>query len=402
MRTRLFCVLVGLGLLAACEPPRPPETQSPPVADTAARPAETPAPPPAPDTTDVSRVDRSYRLGRDTSFWANGQRYRLLFAAVADSSKPRDIKTSGIVGPAFAVDTATFAQTQLVRGYDGGYTITLLDGQGRRVFRRELRKADFYQALDQDVVTVSDPVPPAFAGYHAPSQSLLLTLDLGIPYSDVWSRCWLTLGLDGQVRRPPQAAWSSLEALDCDPRLLGDGTLLTCAELIGPSGAVTKLDRPQATLMAAFALSDSTLMAVYQYGEYKTRQDPDGGMTEELVVPAAYRNAPNAFVLNTRGQVRQRFRLAGYQLETYAVPRWYLAPAHTYYLLDATRGLHLLDRSNPRSVAAVSFGQMQRFRKPRRPAEARFVLQNEQGTFAFYVDPAQPTRLRYQRIEPRD
>ena len=120
----------------------------------------------------------------------------------------------------------------------------------------------------------------------------------------------------------------------------------------------------------------------------------------EWVPDPRMRHAPTGFVINLKGQVRQHFTAPeaidalGYQL-----PRTYVWQAHSYYLSDYEKGLVVFDKHDPTRVTRLSFRQMQRFRQPRQPNEVRFELTTEVGNTAFYVDPAQPTRLRYQRID---
>jgi hypothetical protein len=398
-------LIASLLIAVACEQRRPPaEHPAPHVAasaDTAATQAA-PARPALPDTVDASRNNVYHRVGRDTAFFIDGQRYRLQLRAAADSSRPITAINQGIVGDAFAADS-NFSTNQRVRGYAGSYTITLLDSAGRRVFRKQLQKPDFYKVAGKDMVAVSDPVPPLFIGCHAPSQTLAFTLDIGIPESDVWMRCVLLLGFDGQLKRAPLYAWNSLEGADCFPRLLPNGTVLTCQELIPLTGPPVKLEKPKATTAAVFMLTDTTLCTIYEYGEHQTVKHADGGMSERLVVPKQYRNAPNAFVLNIRGQVRQQFRFGNFnEAMGYYVQRKYVPQTHTYYLLDEDRGLYLLDKHNPTAVTEVNFKQMQRFRKPQRKSEVRFHLKSWQKAFTFCVDTLQPTQVRYQRIVRRD
>ncbi|OON71021.1 hypothetical protein [Hymenobacter sp. CRA2] len=402
-------------LLVACgEQRRPAEKPAAaPAVDSTAR-APAPAPP---DTVDASQTSFSFGGGRDTSFTLNGQRYRLLLRAETDSAKPLTAVSEGIVGEAFAADTATFAQTQLVRGYEGAQLITLLDPAGRQVFRRRLPKSAFFAVAGRDVVTVSEPQRPRFIGAHGPSQTLAFTIDIGVPGSDVSEQCVLLLGFDGNVKRLAISYASSFGAADCSPRLLPDGTVLTCQELIWPGG-MSHLVKRESELIAAFMLSDTTLCTVYRYGAYKAVETSTGSPTEyeplddlasagfaetQWVEKKSMRNSPNAFVINTRGQVRRAFRYEGYQgAIAHAVPRRYVWQTHSYYLLDEERGLYVLDKHNPTQGGEIRFKQMQRFRKPQRPQEVRFVIGTETRTFAFYVDPAKPTQLRYERIERRD
>ncbi|WP_160328207.1 hypothetical protein [Solirubrum puertoriconensis] len=353
-----------------------------------------------PDTVDASRPRYGYQPGHDTTFYIGQQRYRLLLRAETDSTKPLVAVTEGIVGPFYAEDTATFRLTHRVRGYEGGQTITLLDPTGRQVFRRHLAKADFYNTVGRDIVTVSAPERPCFIGYHAPSQTLVFTIPVGIPDSDVSRNCVLTVGLDGRVRQLTAGSWMGGEGPDCEAQLLADGTVLNCEELRRPNGTSVKLKKPDASLIAALPLTDTTLFTVYRYGHYREFLGADSLKDYEWVAAKHLRNAPNAFVLNTQGQIRQQFRYAGYyEVLDYEVPRRYVWQTHSYYLLDEARGVHVLDKHNPARVTEVRFQQMQRFRNPQRPDEVRFVMETETARFAFYVDPAQPTSLRYQRME---
>lgn len=411
MRTILPALLFA-GALAACEQQHPatqPVAPSPATDSAAsARPATILSPPP--DTVDASRTNLSYQTGYDTAFSVGRQRYRLLLRAETDSTKPLTVVSEGIVGEAFADDSSTFAQTRRVRGYEGRQLITLLDAAGRPVFRRQLRKQDFFAVASPDVVTVSEPAAPRFLGYHAASQTLAFALMIGIPYSDVAQQVVISLGFDGTVRRLATSYLSNWEAPDCEPRLLPDGTVLTCEELLPPSGKPVRLLKPTSELVAAFPLSDSTLLTAYQYGEYR----PESTIAEsssqssvsaafndpEWVADPRKRNADNAFIINQQGRVLQQFRYAGYGgVIGYKVPRRYVWQTHTYYLLDEKRGLYLLDKHKQKAVTEVRFQQMQRFRKPQQPGEIRFVITTETAAFAFYIDSKQPTQLRYERLK---
>lgn len=286
------------------------------------------------------------------------------------------------------------------------------------MFRRRLRKQDFFGVAGRDVVTVSNPQRPVFLGYHAPSQRLVFSVLIGIPYSDVGQEYTVVLGLDGRVRHLG-ASFSAGIGPDCAPRLLPDGTILTCEELLRPDGRRISLLKPKSELLAAFPLSDTTLCTMYAYGEYRDRPQEEAAPAEtaapvdapvtagfyypEWVPDKRMRNAPSTFVITTRGQVRQRF-MATDCIEAIVniVPRLYVWQTHAYYLPDGKDGLVILDKHNPRGLTTLSLRQMQRFRKPKRPAEVRFELSSTSGSFAYYVDPARPTQLRYERIEPRD
>ena len=397
-----------LAPLLACEQQRPSTQHTAPTTAidsiATARPSSLPLPPP--DTVDASRTHLGYQTGHDTAFYIGQQRYRLLLRAETDSTKPA--VTEGVVGEAFAEDTSTFAQTRRVRGYEGSQLITLLDAAGRQVFRRRLRKQEFFGVASRDVVTVSEPQPPRFIGYHALTQTLVFALTIGIPYSDVAQQCVMVLGLNGQVRRLVTSYLSNWEAPDCAPRLLPDGTVLTCQALLPPTGKVMSLLKPKSQMVAAFPLTDSTLFTAYRYGEYRAAvaaesdSQPNVSATfnaPKWVTDRRKRNASNAFIVNRQGRVLQEFRYAGYGgVIGYEVPRRYVWQTHTYYLLDEQRGLYLLNKHNPLALSEVPFQQMQRFREPQRPAEIRFTIATETVAFAFYVEPAQPTHLRYEQI----
>ncbi|TGE09375.1 hypothetical protein [Hymenobacter fodinae] len=415
MRSSFFALGIAGLILTACEQRQPTErTAAPsPLADTTLTVALPTAQPTPPDTTDASRTSLGYQAGRDTTFYLGKQRYRLLLRAETDSTKPLVAVTDGSVGEAFAEDTSTFATTRRVRGYEGGPVITLLDSAGRRVFQRRLRKADFYGAASRDIVTVSKPERPKFIGGYAPGKTLAFTLDIGIPYSDVWQKCVLMLGLDGRVRHIASSYDSNWDGPDCEPRLLPDGTLLTCRALLQPDGKLVSLQKPKSQIVAAFPLTDSTLFTVHRYGEYQqqttneekaaaSQQESADFQDAKWIVDKRLRNAPNAFVLSTKGQLLKQFRYDGYGgTMFYQVPRRYVWQTHSYYLLDEKRGLTQLDKHNPAVLTELPFRQMQRFRRPQRPAEIRFTLSPEASSYsyAFYVNPTQPTKLRYERIQ---
>jgi len=413
MRAIFLVLLIVACTLPACEQQRSPTQPTAPTTATdtiaTAWPATLPSPPP--DTVDGSRTHLGYQTEHDTAFFIGQQRYRLLLRAETDSTKPLTTVSEGVVGEAFADDTSTFVQTRLVRGYEGGPVIMLLDAAGRQVFRRRLRKQDFFGVASRDIATVSEPQCPRFTGYHAPSQVLALALNIGIPYSDVAQQCVILLGIDGRVRRLATSYLSNWEASDCEPRLLPDGTVLTCQELLPPVGKPISLLKPKSQLVAAFPLTDSTLFTAYRYGEYRTEaataSDSKPNVSAEFAAPEwvadpRKRNAPNAFILSRQGQILQAFRYAGYGgVIGYEVPRRYVWQTHTYYLLDEQRGVQLLDKHHPKAVTEVTFQQMQRFQKPQRPAEIRFAIVTETAAFALYVDPAQPTRLRYEKIKEK-
>ncbi|MBG8556360.1 hypothetical protein [Hymenobacter guriensis] len=409
-------VVVSVLLLTSCEQQRP-VSQAPSAAvvppdstySVVLQPSPV-APPPASDTTDVSRVRFGYRIGHDTTFYSGPQKYRLLLRAETDSTKPLVTTTQGTVGPAFADDTSSFAKTGRVRGYQGHVAITLFDAAGKQVFHRKVRKEELYSVASRDVVTVSELVPPMFVGVHAPSQTLVFSLDIGIPYSDVWQRCVLVLGFNGQVKRLATSYSSNWDAPDCEPRLLPDGTLLTCEALVSPDGRQVSLVKPKAQLLAAFPLTDSTFYLLYRYGQYRPQLSVDTTETlNEFAITAAFndpawaedphmKNKPNAFIINRRGNVRKTFRYTGVSGAIgFDVPRFYLPQTHTYYFLMESGGLQTIDKHNAHQVTTIPLARLQTFRKPSKPTEARIVLNN----YAFYIDTLRPKQVRYQKLPPR-
>ena len=409
---RLFAWVFVVSLLTACEQRHTAARATPVVAEADSLTIQPPpAAAPQPDTTDASRVRLGYLRGQDTAFYVGPNRYRLLLRAQTDSTKPLIAVTDGSVGALFAADTSTFAKTGRVRGYEGGPVITLLDQAGRQVFRRKMRKADFYDVVSRDIVTVSEPVPPVFMGYHAPSQSLAFSLDIAIPYSDVWQRCVLLLGLDGRVRRLATSYLSNWSAPDCMPRLLPDGTVLSCQELLSATGRRISLLKPRSELVAAFPLTDSTLFVAYRYGVYRPQPVNAADTLPDASVSAAFNNpewvpdrrmrhAPTAFVLNLKGQSRQAVRFTGlsqYEMG-YSLARRYLWQTHCYYLLEEDGSLLALDKQRPTAITRLPFRQMRPFRTPQLPTEVALTL----GGYRFYVDAAQPRQVRYQRLPPRE
>jgi hypothetical protein len=419
--------LVGCGagglLLMACEqrPATHTERAAQKPADTLATAADKAAEPPGapPDTVDASRTGYALlQAGHDTVFRVGRQRYRLLLRAATDSTKPLLTVTTGAVGIFFAADTATFARTRQVRGYEGWHTITLLDSAGRTVFRQRLRKADFFGVADPDIVTVSQPQAPRLLGAHGPSQRLALAVEIGIPYSDVSQRVVVLLRLDGSGRRLFSSYRSNWGAADCVPRLLADGTLLTCQALVPPTGPPVSLQKPRAELVAAFPLTDTTLFTAYRYGYYRPASPaaPRPATAENLPVEGAApsaefqeadrwvedgrrRRTPNAFIITPGGQVRQPLRYTGTEgTMAYEVPRRYVWQTHTYYLLDGQRGLLAIDKHRPGTSKVLPFRQMKAFRQPRQPAEIRFELRGLGARYAFHLHPQQPHQLRLEQL----
>jgi len=198
--------LAGL-LLAGCETRRPAATvPSPPVA----------AVPPAPvvprrpvtrllrDTLDVSDLeydDAANTALLDTLLRLGTRHYRLRLQAQSDSSQ----ELAALPPDQVAVDSVAIGSTaddRLILGpkhhYNVRYTITLLDSAGRRQFRRTFTKPDFYQLAGRELVRESEPIRPAFIGYNAPRQWLLLRQAFGVEGTDWGGEAFLALDLKGR------------------------------------------------------------------------------------------------------------------------------------------------------------------------------------------------------------
>ncbi|WP_022824759.1 hypothetical protein [Hymenobacter norwichensis] len=188
----LFSVL-HWGLISCNQSSPAAETATaPPVpADTTAQPLA-PLPKPAVDTTDISQLLLRTAVA-DTTLRIDGQLYHLRLRATADSAHMLTAVTSGIVGEAFAADN-NFVRNQRVRGPEGVYSITLSEAtDGRRVFRREFRKANFYSLVGPDIAVVAEPEIPVFLGYYPHLGGLAFWQSVSIPQSDVGNYLFLIL-----------------------------------------------------------------------------------------------------------------------------------------------------------------------------------------------------------------
>ena len=85
----------------------------------------------------------------------------------------------------------------------------------------------------------------------------------------------------------------------------------------------------------------------------------------------------------------------------YFMPRQFAAATRTYYLLngqnDQPKSLVLLPKAWPDSVMHLSLKSLPKFQPPRRPREIKFTIGDEVHDYTFYVDSAQPHRIRYVR-----
>ena len=386
-------ILVGVMVMAlgGCEQRAYLTEKAPPVSSavlTVPAPAPT-APPPRPPAR--PRTGWSPPAAFDTALVLNGRPYRLRLEAETDSTQRLKATYQPYPG-----------HVEQARGYQGRFTFTLRDGAGQPVFRRQLRKADFYKAAGQDIVTESEALLPELLAYSAPFGALVFTLDFMVPDSDVGAQALLLLDLSGRVLRISDGG-SPGSGPDCEPALSPDGrSLLTSTELLRPHQSPLRLTRADAELAGAFLLTDTTLLLVYAPGRVHPIRAPGEPETYGRTPTPQQLRAPNAYVRHTRtGRVLCRFRYGGFYEEMgYTIPRHYLPGPATHYLLDEKRGLRLVPQATPALTSEIRFAAMNRYAPPQKPAEVRFELQSNGSAFAFYVDTTSRTpRIRYQRLE---
>ena len=325
----------------------------------------------------------------DTAVMLNGQRYRLHLEAETDSTQR--LKNTYQPYP---------GHSEVARGYQGRFTFALHDAAGQQVFRRQLRKADFYKAAGQDIVTESEAYRPELLAYSPAFGALVFTLDFMVPDSDVGAQAVLMLDLTGRVVRISDGRAPGSGA-DCDPALTPNGrALLTGSELLRPNQPALRLHRADADLAGAFLLTDSTVLIVYALGKSHLIHAPGEPDTYGRTPTPQQQRAANALVRHIyTGRVLSRFRYTGFYEELgYTIPRAYAAGVH--YLLDEQRGLRLVPAAAPARTSEVRFTAMSRFVPPQRRTEVRFELQSSSNAFAFYVDTtSQVPRIRCQRLE---
>ena len=325
----------------------------------------------------------------DTAVVLNGQPYRLRLEAETDSTQ--QLKTTYQPYP---------GHYEQARGYQGRFTFTLHAPDGRQVFRRQLRKADFYKAASQDIVTESEAYRPELLAYSPAFGALVFTLDFMVPDSDVGAQAVLMLDLTGRVVRISDGRAPGSGA-DCDPVLTPNGrALLTGSELLRPNQPPMRLHRADADLAGAFLLTDSTVLVVYAPGKSHLIHAPGAPETYGRTPTRQQQQQANAQVRHIcTGRVLSRFRYTGFYEELgFTIPRAYAAGVH--YLLDEQRGLRLVPAAAPARTSEVRFAAMPRFVPPQRRTEVRLELQSAGSGFAFYVDTtSQVPRIRYQRLE---
>ena len=400
MRRLLPLGIVAVALAGCDQKAYLTERRNPPVAVTAApgsapaAPGAAPVPAPVPVPAAPARPP-VYRPGwapparLDTAVVFNGQPYRLRIEAETDSTER--LKTTYQPYP---------GHTEVARGYQGHFIFTLHDHDGQALFRRRLRKADFYKVAGQDIVTESEAYRPELLAYSPAFGAMVFTLDFMVPDSDVGAQVILMLDLHGRVLRISDGRDPG-GGPDCDPALTPDGrALLTGTELLRPGQPPLRLHRADADLAGAFLLSDTAVVAIYAPGRTHLIHRPGEPDTYGRTPTRQQLSAPNALVRHIRtGRVVARFRYGGYYEELgFTIPRAYAAGIH--YLLDEQRGLRLLPAAAPARTVEVRFAAMPRYVPPQRLSEVRFELQSAGSGFAFYVDTtSQQPRIRCQRLE---
>jgi hypothetical protein len=218
---------------------------------------------------------------------------------------------------------------------------------------------------------------------------------------------------------------ASFEAIDCDPQAAPGGqAVLTCAgQLLRAGQPPLSLKRPHAEVRATRFLTDTTLLVVYEFGDYRLaprseevaaeegESSPVAGapVTAVLAQPPleftstpAQRRLSNAIVLSTSGRQLAAFRYDGWLPDMgYSMPRHAVAASRTYYFLngeiDKPKSLVLLSKARPDSVIQLPLKSLAKFQPPRRRQETRFVLSDGANDYTFYADSANPRRIRYTR-----
>lgn len=391
-------------------------------------PASVAPPPTPPDTADLTRANwgRAAEAQSDTLLQLGPRHYWLHLSQVPDSTKPLEFAPATVAGKYFATPSDTAWRAHRVRGYDGTYTFTLRDSARRAVvFRKTLHKRDFLRTDKGEVLTLSDP-DFRYMGYSSGLRALVFAAYWGLPYSDIIDRTALLLDArTGQVKGTYRIGSASFEAIDCDPRVAPGGqAVLTCAGQVLRAGRPPlSLRRPHAELRAARFLTDTTLLVVYEFGDYRPAPPRDkltsaesgpspvgtapvmavlAQPDKELTSTPAQRQRTNAFVLSTSGRQLAAFHYDGWLPGmAYEMPRHFAAATRTYYFLngetDKPKSLVLLRKTQPDSVLQLPLKSLPKFQPPRRPQETKFSLSDGMYDYTFYADSAQPRRVRYAR-----
>lgn len=420
MRRFFWVWLAGLGLASCDSQPVATTTPVPPTAvkPTEARPA---APPPAPDTIDYTRAHYSfpdYKALTDTLISLGSRHEWLRIELAPDSTKPLDYALATIVGQPFAAPNDSAWQAHRIRGYEGTYTFALRDSAQRTlVFSRQLHKRDFLRASSPEIVTVSNPFF-RYLGYSRGLNALLFAAYFAIPYSDVCTRATMLLDAKtGRVLSLGDAGSASFGATDCDPQVSANGqAVLTCAgELLRAGRPPVSLRRSHAQLWAAHFLSDTTLLVVYDFGDYRPRKpdpasipaDPTADPSvsagfslpeTEFVSTPTQRRAANAFILGTSGHVLSQFKYEGSESGISEVlPRYFSPITRSYYLVSESKYLVILPKARPGTFLKIPLKTLPKYQPPQRTQEFKFTLQNGVDEFTCYVDKNNPHAIRLRR-----
>ena len=327
----------------------------------------------------------------DTVVVLNGQAFHLRLEAETDSTHRLSATYEPMPG-----------HPERVHGYEGHYTLTLRNNQGGQVFRRRLRKAAFFKKAGADIVTESEAYVPELLGYSRPLGALIFTLDFMVPDSDVGAQVLLLLDMAGNVLRLSDGRGPG-SGPECDPALSPGGRfLLTASEVLRPGLPPLRLEKPNADLVGASFLTDTTLLVVYAPGKSHVIRYRNGMEGYGRTPTPEQLRAPNAFVRHVRtGRVLSRFRYHGFYEEMgFTIPAYQLRATATHYLLDEKSGLYLLPLAGSSVPTELRFAAMARFSLPKKLAEFRFDLHSSSTSFAFYVDTSSVRpRIRYQQIE---
>lgn len=410
---RLVSVLLFFGLFGAlglvgCETRKPATTEqaSSPAALVAVAPLRLMRP-----DSDCTRATFSFDDGpADTLVRLNGRRYWLSVQVATDSTRPVYAAAGGVVGPAFVALADSAAGRQRVRGFYETYSFILRDSARQRtVFRQQLHKSDFAALGSPEVAAIMNLPRPRYLGFSAAQQTLVFSCAPGIPNSDVGSRATLVLGFpDGRLRRLSPGGSASWDAADCASQLSPSGRyVLTCTELLRPGQPPLQLARPHTNLTAARFLTDTTLLLVYERGDWVQPAHSAGSdslpanvsagfSNPEFRTTPAQRRLPTAYVLSTSGRELAHFRLAtssdGMRND---LLRTFVPPARAYLLYDESGKLVLLPNAHPDSLAELPLTTLARYRPPLRPHEHRYLIEGTLSRLTLYVDTLHPRRIRY-------
>jgi len=367
-----------------------------------------------PDTADCLRAHPAPEPGPADTLIAIGSRHYWLAVRVStDSTKALDYAPAVNAGAAFAApgDTANPAARR-VRGYAETYTFALRDSARRPLWQRRLHKPDFYAAAGREIATVMNLARPAYLGYSTALDGLVFACYLWLPASDVGGRATLLLDRQGHLKRvSPSGSVLWDDAIDCDPQLSPSGrAVLTCTELLRAGRPPLCLKKLHAQLHAARFLNDSTLLTVYENGDYQTQKvavasDNDPTVTAPMVrtdfiTTPAQRRLPTAFVRRTDGRTLRKFFLTPSGAATNFVPHCWVKPAGAYLLYEENTKLVLVPKAAPEKLIELPLKNLSRFKPPLRPHEKRYAIKTDFSHLDLYVDTLHPQQVRYHLQRP--